>query len=226
MKIDFKSFTKKYVKDSDNFPFGMRFYDGVMGSGKSLSMAKDCRDICNKFDDVLVISNLHFKVPINAEEIIYFQSVEQLIKALEYSQGKKHTWVIIDEALSYFAENGGIDPALMNKITQSRSCRRFICLGSQKFKRVNNRLRDFSMETVQCRHLGRFQINSIRDDTKTHFDKQEMDFVGPVKEYVIYKRNIELFELYDTFEGVKLSTSVSTGSLLSNRTFMPFSIDK
>lgn len=226
MRLDIKSFFVKYVKDKDNFPFGMRFYDGVMGSGKSLTMAKDARDICKKYDDVLLISNLHFKVPIDAHEIIYFQSVDELITALEYSQGRKHTWVIIDEALSYFAENGGIDPALMNKITQSRSCRRFICLGSQKFKRINNRLRDFSMETVCCKHLGRIQINSVRDDTKSHFDKNEMDFVGPVKEYQIFKRNIELFNLYDTFEGVRLNKSIHSGSLLSEKTYTLYESDK
>jgi hypothetical protein len=214
MKIDWRSFTKKFVKDPDDFPFGMVFYDGVMGSGKTLTMVKDALDICKKYDDVLLISNVHFKVDTGAKEVIYFLTINELIAALEKSQNRKHTWVIIDEALSYFAENGGIDPALMNKITQSRSCRRLICLGSQQFKRVNNRLRDFSMQTIICRNVGRLQINSVRDDKKLHFDKNEMDFVGPVIERRIFKRNKELFDAYDTFEGVKLNTSLSTSSLL------------
>lgn len=215
MKIDWRSFTKKFVKDPDNFPFGMVFYDGVMGSGKSLTMVHDALEICKKYNDVLLISNIEFKVETNARQVIYFQTVNELISALEISQNVKHTWVIIDEALSYFAENGGIDPALMNKVTQSRSCRRLICLGSQEFKRVNNRLRDFSMQTIKCNHFGRFQINSVRDDTKLHWDKQEMDFVGPLIEYRIFKRNVELFNAYDTFAGVKLNTKLSSGSLLS-----------
>lgn len=214
MKIDFKSFTKKFVRDSDTFPFGMVFYDGVMGSGKSLTMVHDTLEICKKFNDVLLISNIEFKVDTGAKQVIYFQTVNELIEALEYSQHKKHTWVLIDEALSYFAENGGIDPALMNKITQSRSCRRLICLGSQSFKRINNRLRDFSLQTIQCRNIGRIQINSVRDDRKLHWDKDEMDFVGPVIEYRIFKRNKELFNSYDTFAGVNLNTTSTTASLL------------
>ena len=186
MKIDWRSFTKKFIKDPDSFPFGMVFYDGVMGSGKSLTMVHDALEICKKYDDVLLISNIQFKVKTGAKEVIYFQTVDELITALEYSQNLKHTWVIIDEALTYFAENGGIDPALMNKITQSRSCRRLICLGSQQFKRVNNRLRDFSMQTIQCRNFGRFQINSVRDDRKLHWDKEEMDFVGPVFIFLMF----------------------------------------
>lgn len=215
MRIDWRSFTKKFVKDPDTFPFGMVFYDGVMGSGKSLTMVHDALDICKKYDDVLLISNIEFKVETGAEKVIYFETIDELITALEYSQNQKHTWVIIDEALSYFAENGGIDPALMNKITQSRSCRRLICLGSQQFKRVNNRLRDFSMQTIQCNNFGRFQINSVRDDRKLHWDKEEMDFVGPIIEYRIFKRNVELFNSYDTFAGVKLQKNLSTSSLLS-----------
>lgn len=213
MKIDWRSFFKKFVKDPDTFPFGMVFYDGVMGSGKSLTMVHDALEICKKYDDVLLISNIEFKVETGAKRVIYFESVDELITALEYSQNQKHTWVIIDEALSYFAENGGIDPALMNKITQSRSCRRLICLGSQQFKRVNNRLRDFSMQTIKCYNFGRFQINSVRDDRRLHWDKEEMDFVGPIIEYRIFKRNVELFNSYDTFAGVKLNKNITTNNL-------------
>lgn len=221
MKIDWRSFTKKFVRDPDSFPFGMVFYDGVMGSGKSLTMVHDALEICKKYDDVLLISNIEFKVPTGAKQVIYFQTVDELLSALELSQNTKHTWVIIDEALTYFAENGGIDPALMNKITQSRSCRRLICLGSQEFKRVNNRLRDFSMQTIKCNNFGRFQINAVRDDRKLHFDKQEMDFVGPIIEYRIFKRNVELFNSYDTFAGVKLNKSISTRSLFSTSAAPP-----
>lgn len=215
MQIDWRSFTKKYVKDPDKFPFGMVFYDGVMGSGKSLTMVHDALEICKKFDDVLLISNIEFKVETGAREVIYFETVDELIRALQYSQYRKHTWVIIDEALSYFAENGGIDPALMNKISQSRSCRRLICLGSQIFKRVNNRLRDFSMQTIKCYNFGRFQINSVRDDRRLHWDKDEMDFVGPIIEYRIFKRNVELFNSYDTFAGIHLDKNINTNNLFS-----------
>ena len=70
MKIDWKSLTKKYVKDPDDFPFGMVFYDGVMGSGKSLTMVHDTLDICKKYDDVLLISNIEFKVETGAQQVI------------------------------------------------------------------------------------------------------------------------------------------------------------
>lgn len=88
-------------------------------------------------------------------------------------------------------------------------------LATQKFKRVNNRLRDFSMETVVCRSFWFIQFNTVRDDTQLKWDKDEMDFLGPVKYHSIYKRNIDLFSAYDTYSSVVLDKSLSTSNLFS-----------
>ena len=214
MKIYWRTFNKHRSKDEDKFPFGMRFYDGPMGSGKSLSMTWDALQLKKQFPDMKLISNLIIK---DFPDQKNFDTIDELILLLEESQYNKHTLVIIDEALTYFAENGGIDPALMNKITQSRACRRLIFVCSQKFKRLNNRLRDFSLETVICRSfLGIFQINVIRDDTTLHWDKDEMDFVGERKDTVIFKRHDALYDRYDTFASIHLNKDLSTTSLLAS----------
>lgn len=210
MKIFWRTLFKKVNKDPDNFPFGIRFYDAVQGGGKSLSMVFDAIELKKQFPDMVLISNIKIK---DFSNQFNFDSVDELIALLEDSQGNKHTLVIIDEALTYFAENGGIDPALMNKITQNRKCRRFIMLATQKFKRVNNRLRDFSLETVKCCHILNFQINIVRDDTTLHWDKEEMDFVGVKKYIYVFKRNNELYNKYDTFASIHIDKSLSTTSL-------------
>jgi len=211
MRIDWRSFKHKFKRDSDSFPFGMRFYDSPQGGGKSLSMVHDALELKRQFPDMITISNILIK---NLAAQWNFDSVDELIDLLEKTQENKHTLVIIDEALSYFAENGGIDPALMNKITQNRKCRRFMFLATQKFKRINNRLRDFSNETVLCKHFGFLQINVVRDDSSLHWDKDEMDFIGNKKYIYIFKRNIQLFNSYDTFSSVHLDKNISTRSLL------------
>lgn len=214
MKIYWRTFNKHRSKDEDKFPFGMRFYDGPMGSGKSLSMTWDAIQLKKQFPDMKLISNLIIK---DFPDQKNFDTIDELILLLEESQYNKHTLVIIDEALTYFAENGGIDPALMNKITQSRACRRLIFVCSQKFKRLNNRLRDFSLETVICRSfLGIFQINIIRDDTTLHWDKDEMDFVGERKNTIIFKRHDALYDRYDTFASIHINKDLSTTSLLAS----------
>ena len=212
MRIDWRSFTKKFVKEKDFFQFGMRFYDSPQGGGKTLSIVHDALELKRHFPDMLTISNVKIK---GLRSQFNFESVDELIRLLETTQENKHTLVIIDEALTYFAENGGIDPALMNKITQNRKCRRFIMLATQKFKRINNRLRDFSLETVCCRNFGFIQINIVRDDTSLHWDKEEMDFVGDRKYIYIFKRNKELFDSYDTYSSIKIDKNISTSSLFS-----------
>ena len=92
----------------------LRFSYGTMGSGKSLSMTFDAIKLKEKFPDMKLISNLKIN---GIEEQKNYETVEELLSLLEESQYNKHTLVIIDEALTYFAENGGIDPALMNKIS-------------------------------------------------------------------------------------------------------------
>lgn len=212
MKVYWRTFKKKYTRDKDDFPFGMRFYDAPQGGGKSLTMVFDALELKRRFPDMVTISNIIIKGLKNQRN---FETIDELIYLLERSQGLKHCCVIIDEALTYFAENGGIDPALMNKITQNRKCRRIMFIATQKFKRVNNRLRDFSLETVQCRSFWFFQINIVRDDTTLHWDKDEMDFVGRKKYIYIFKRNNELFNSYDTFASVKIDKSLNTATLFS-----------
>ena len=192
MKVYWRTFTRKHTPDPDNFPFGIRFYDAEQGGGKSLSMVFDAIQLKSEFEDMLLISNIHIK---DLNNQYNFETVEELINLLEFSQHHNHTLVIIDEALTYFAENGGIDPALMNKITQNRKCRRFIMLATQKFKRVNNRLRDFSLETVKCNHILNFQINTVRDDTTLIWSKDEMDFIGQRKYIYIFKRHDDLYTI-------------------------------
>ena len=210
MKLYWKTFFKKHTKDPDDFPFGIRFYDAAQGGGKTLSMVFDAIELKKLYPDMKLITNVIIN---DFEDMEVFDTVEELIVLLERSQNNKHTLVIIDEALTYFAENGGIDPALMNKITQNRKCRRFIMLATQKFKRINNRLRDFSLETVKCCHILNFQINIVRDDTTLHWDKDEMDFIGNRKYIYIFKRNNELYSRFDTFASIHLDTSTRTSSL-------------
>lgn len=212
MRIYWGTLLKKCDKDKDNFPFGITFYDAPQGGGKSLSMTFDALELKRKYKDLHLISNLIIKDWENAQ---YFNNPAELVQILNNSENYKHTLVIIDEALTYFAENGGIDPGLMSEITQNRKQRRLMFIATQKFKRTNNRLRDFSLKTVKCSHLGNFQINTVRDDQTVKWDKQEMDFVGKRLYTYIFKRNNDLYKRYDTFAKTNINTTSRTDRLFT-----------
>lgn len=208
MKVFWNTITKKCHLENDSFPFGIRFYDAPMGGGKTLSMVFDTTVLLKQYPDALVFSNIVLK----GVKYYQFNNVAELLKLLDlnYKTNNKHLIVLIDEGLSYFAENGGIDPALMSSITQLRKNRIFVLISSQKFKRINNRIRDFSLETVHCRCIfKKYQFNTVRDDTQLIFDKQQMDFVGVKKYSYLFKRNDDLFEMYDTLQKIDITQNVS-----------------
>lgn len=218
MKIYWGTLLKKCDKDRDKFPFGIWFFDGKQGSGKTLSCVFLALDFKRKYEDLHLISNVEIK---GWEDAEYFQTPAELVKILNGNSNHKHTLVIIDEALSYFAENGGIDAGLMSEITQNRKQRRLMFIATQKFKRVNNRLRDFSMRTIKCRNFFSIQYNVIRDDEDLVFDKEVMDFVGRRCGSFIFKRNNELFKKYDTLAKINIDMDRRTTTLLTARAPAP-----
>lgn len=237
MKIYWGTLFKKCDSDKDKFPFGITFYDAPQGGGKSLSMCFDALELQKQFPDLFLISNM--KINGWGDNCIYFNSPKELANILQTplvppspsgaqclrfvkSKNKSslqpqnsHSLIIIDEALSYFAENGGIDPGLMSEITQNRKQRRLMFIATQKFKRTNNRLRDFSLRTVKCRNIFNFQINQVRDDQTVKWDKDEMDFVGKKIETRIFKRNNDLFSRFDTFAKTKIDFNARTDTLFT-----------
>ena len=214
MKIDWRSFRYRFIKDKDTFPFSIRFYDAPQGGGKTLSMVHDVLELKKAFPDTQIFSN----VKILCSDVHLYSSIDDLIEVFKITGQIKHSIILIDEALSYFAENGGIDPAIMSEVTQSRKCRRFIMISTQKFSRVNNRLRDFSLETVKCRNiLGCIQYNIVRSDEKLRWDKEEMDFVGDKKYSYIFKRNKKLFNSYDTYQKINISKDIKANYLFAER---------
>lgn len=212
-KIDYPSFAKKYTSDPDKFPFGIRIYVGAQGEGKTLSMIHDLRDIYNTFDDCYIVSNIKLNIPV---DYTFFIGIDGLVNALDDIEKNhlKHVIILLDEGLTYFAENGGIDPALMSKITQNRKNRRFFMISTQQFTRLNNRIRDFSTESVLCSHFMNIQINQIRDDQKLAWDKNQMAYIGPKKYTTVFKRNNDLFKLYDTYQVIKIDKKLKMGGTL------------
>lgn len=213
MKIYVKTFFKPYTRESDDFPFGIYLYDGVQGSGKTLSMVFDTLELKKIYPDLHIISNCGIR---GVDNISYYTTVEELITSIN-SNTARHTVVLIDEGLTYFAENSGIDPALMSQITQNRKNRRLILISTQKFKRLNNRIRDFSLQTIKCRSFLNFQVNTVRDDQTVYWDKEEMDFIGEKKFTYIFKRNNELFKRYDTYQNIKLTKGQNISNLYQEK---------
>lgn len=210
MKIYWRTLFRKRDKDKDKFPFGVRFYEAYMGEGKSLSSVFDAFQLAYQFPDMLLFSNLKIKDFPAAQ--INFSTKEQLYQFLiDIDEDKieyKHILVLIDEALPYFSENQGLSVGTISALTNLRKNRVCMFLNTQKFTRVNNRIRDFSKETVKCSTIfGILQYNQVREDKHLVWSKEDMDYIGKKKYSYIFKRHNRLYNSYDTLAKIKTSTT-------------------
>ena len=208
MKIYWRTLFRKRDRDKDKFPFGVRFYEAYMGEGKSLSSVFDAFQLAYAYPDMLLFSNLKIKDFPAAQ--INFSSKEDLYNFLMQIDNDeinyKHILILIDEALPYFSENQGLSVGVISALTNLRKNKVCLFLNTQKFTRVNNRIRDFSKETVKCSTIfGIFQYNQVRDDKKLVWSKDEMDYIGSKKYSYIFKRHNRLYNSYDTLAKIKTS---------------------
>ena len=208
MKIYWRTLFRKRDRDKDKFPFGVRFYEAYMGEGKSLSSVFDAFQLAYQFPDMLLFSNLKIKDFPAAQ--INFSTKEQLYQFLiDIDEDKieyKHILILIDEALPYFSENQGLSVGTISALTNLRKNRVCMFLNTQKFTRVNNRIRDFSKETVKCSTIfGILQYNQVREDKHLVWSKEDMDYIGKKKYSYIFKRHNRLYNSYDTLAKIKTS---------------------
>lgn len=210
MKIYWRTLFRKRDRDKDKFPFGVRFYEAYMGEGKSLSSVFDAFQLAYAYPDMLLFSNLKIKdFPCKQ---VNFSTKEELYNFLLLIDADKinykHILILIDEALPYFSENQGLNVGVISALTNLRKNRVCMFLNTQKFTRVNNRIRDFSKETVKCNTIfGIFQYNSVRDDKKLAWSKEDMDYIGAKKYSYIFKRHNKLYNSYDTLAKIKTSAT-------------------
>ena len=210
MKIYWRTLFRKRDKEKDHFPFGVRFYEAYMGEGKSLSSVWDAFQLAYEYPDMLLFSNL--KIKDFPTKQINFSTKDELYNFLIQIDNDeinyKHILILIDEALPYFSENQGLSVGTITALTNLRKNKVCMFLNTQKFTRVNNRIRDFSKETVKCSTLfGIFQYNKVRDDKKLVWSKDEMDYIGAKKYSYIFKRHNLLYNSYDTLAKIKNSNT-------------------
>lgn len=199
MKIDIESFKKKCTKnDKGLFPTGTRVYKGYQGRGKTLSMVHDMLEIKKAFPKCKIYSNLKIK----NFDYTFFSDNKGLKKALEAQNGENGILLVVDEAQLYFNKKDGISIDVFTCICQQRKDRRKIMFTTQIWEDLDVSLRKQVKEVVKCHNIGKMQINTIFDGESLRWEKKEGDWVANKKYTLVYKRNDELYEKYDTYQKI------------------------
>ena len=198
MKIDYKSFTKKFVRPrGKQFPTGSRVYKGYQGSGKTLSMVHDVFELQKEFPNCFVFSNIKIK---GLNNYFYIENDSELNSALEFQNGSNGVIILLDEAHLFFNKKTGISLDVLTAISQQRKDRRRLVFSSQIWEELDVSLRKQVKEVVSCRCLlGKFQINIISDGETLSWDKLKSTWTARKLYTSIYKHNQELYSSYDTF---------------------------
>lgn len=199
--IRFNTFFKKGLPCIDD-RFGVYFVTGRQGSGKTYYAIYLALQQVN-FDPSLakIYTNIH-SLNIPNANIVYFTSIESV-----YFNTEEHCIFIVDEVSRKWDKNSKTDKQFYAFMNQCRKMRRILILITQEWRELPMWIRrpaKFMIQTKPTRLLNIFGIytSCVGDAENMVFDKDEGEYTCPPIKYVIYKRNLTIANMYDTFEPI------------------------
>lgn len=195
--IKFDTFTKKGIKSKET-PWGNYMITGFQGSGKSYFSVFLLIDLLKKIKPQYIFTNINsLKIP--KKNINYFTYLDDIT-----GQTYENSIYIIDELSKKYTKNSPQDKKLYSWLQQSRKRGRIVILITQEWKEVPMWLRRPIRYAYTTRKLGNlpYFITTKGDALNMQYDLDTNEWVCPVLEYIIYKRNKSIANLYDTFEPI------------------------
>lgn len=190
IKIDFKSFIKKGIKnEKDDFFIGL--INGVQGSGKTYYAIYNVESIFKK--KMRIYTNIKsYHSPIH--EIIYFTNIFEL-----YDNHDTNCIFIIDELSKRYTKDSKIDKPFYSWLQQSRKHHRYVYLITQEYLQVPNWLRGVANYSYTTRKvpLTPIMITSLGVPV---LDKDTCEWGLQELSIKIYKRNKYYANMYNTYE--------------------------
>ena len=194
-------FYRKNKKDDGLFPYyGMHFYCGRQGSGKTYSMTHELEKIRKKYPKCKIYTNYGYKY-----QNLPIYNISMLTDE-KYYNGEYGVVFAIDEIQNlYQASNiNSVPVEILGVVTQLRKQKVYIICTSQVFTRVSKPLREQAFYITECKTL----FHSLTVCNKYNADEyiNDLDRVEkksiPIDRYSIVHSN-ELRNLYDTYQLIK-----------------------
>ena len=194
-------FFRNNKKNDEIFPFyGMHFYVGRQGSGKTYSMTHELEQIRKKYPKCKIYTNYGYKY-----QNFPIYNISMLTDE-KYYNGCDGVVFAIDEIQNlYQASNvNNVTPDVLGVITQLRKQKVYIVCSSQVFTRVSKPLREQAFYITECKTL----FHSLTVCKKYNADEYLLDLdrvekqATPIERYSIV-HNDELRNCYDTYMLIK-----------------------
>ena len=190
LSFDLQNFDKDTFSES-----GIIIYEGMQGSGKTISMVRDVILLQHRFPKAMTINNLGLK----QGEVLNNPS-----QLCELNNGRFGIITSIDEMGIWFNNRDYkhfSDSGMLQVIFENRKVRRCLFGTAQKFMLVDKNIRIQTSEVRSCFTIGGFLTGYVR---KTPM----VDSEGTIQKYkfkgfCLFPQSQELRDSYDTFLVIK-----------------------
>lgn len=208
----------KYFKTHENKRFhewGLHIYVGKFGQGKTCSAVRHVYNLCCRYEDVTVLTNLKLENFPKHTKIIPLRCIQDIIDAPD------NTIVLIDEIGTIFnardfqnntrkgkgSEPEGLPKVLFQHICQVRH-RHMVIIGTvQKWGFLEKQLREITADVTVCSAFPFHPFSRIITNYCYDRDEYDLFYQSPLRPLVpltgeVWIQTDKLRELYDTKEMV------------------------
>lgn len=208
----------KYFMEHENKKFhlwGLHIYVAKFGQGKTSSMVRDCYNLCCKYEDVTVLTNLHLTNFPKHVKILSLKCIQDIIDAPD------NCIVLIDEIGTIFnsrdfqqnqrkgkgSEPEGLPKVLFQHICQVRH-RHMVIFGTvQRWGFLEKQLREITNDVTVCSAFPCHPFSRIITNYVYDAEEYNLFYQSPLRPLVpltgdVWVQTDKMRSLYDTTEMV------------------------
>lgn len=223
---------KHYNKNKLFNGWGIHLFTGKFGAGKTCMMIIKAYELCSKYPQLTVLTNINVTNFPKHTKIIKLRCIDDILQA------PPDTLVLIDEIGTIFNSRDfmkgqkSVPKALFQHLAQCRHRRIMIYGTVQRFLLLDKQIRDISDTVIECRCSFRHPFSRLLSALVYNIDEYEAMianslYIPRAQDYFCYIQTEKYRHLYDTIEmvqGMLEMEYLSDEEILRNRgEVLPFS---
>lgn len=199
---------KSYNKDKLFYGWGIHLFTGKFGAGKTSLMVIKAYDLCKRYPQLTVISNLKLMNFPEHTRILPLNTVDDILNAPE------NCLVLIDEIGTIFNSRDftsgkkSVPKSLFQHLAQCRHRKMMIFGSVQRFLLLDKQIRDISATVTECRSSFSHPFSRMITGILYSIDEYEALVQNPLyipraSDFSVYIQTEKYRHLYDTMEMVQ-----------------------
>lgn len=216
---------KSYHKDKLFYGWGIHLFTGKFGAGKTSLMVIKAYELCKKYPQLHILTNLQISNFPDHTKILHLSCVEDILQAPE------NTLVLIDEigtlfnSRDFMSGKKTVPKSLFQHLCQCRK-RHMMILGTvQRFLLLDKQIRDISATVTECKSSFKHPFSRMLTGVVYDIDEYEALVQNPLyiprsMDSFVYLQSEKYRHLYDTSEmvnGLLEMQYLSDEEILRNR---------